>query len=194
MKTYLLPIAVAIACYLLPVGLTGCDTNRGGDLLAPLMFGDEEADRQGEPNDSIAEATDLPPEGESASYSLHLSSDTDYYRINADSNVVYEILTRVAERADDGEEADESLKIRLEIVDSGDNSLVVGIAAAIPPLDKSWYAPALGYSYAPEVRYLSWRAPASGVFYARVGSTDNETGGYNLVWSSLSDSAPAKLR
>jgi len=153
-------VVAAIACGMLLALLGGCDTNRGGELLSPLMFGpDEEADRQGEPNESIADATDLPASGDTTHYTLHRSGDVDYYRIEIDSLVVYQVRTVGV---------DEDVRTRIEIHDASDQRL------RWDESDASTISTAS----------IDWLPSSTGTFYLRVTSVDGSVGAYGIGWHS----------
>gem|GEM_PF-1067218 len=138
--------------------LVGCSNNRGGDLLAPLMFTAAENDstgHYGEPNGTIAQAMDVPTNNTPIKQTLYLLSDVDYFRFLAAEGAPYIIRT---------EEIEPGVRTRLEIRDDHDQELARDVGGS----------PEEGAS---EIR---WTAPAAGYYYVRVSAADGNVGYYSL--------------
>ena len=91
----------------------GCETDNGGNLLAPLLFEEDETAemRQYEPeNNDATGAVGIPTNGFVVTQTLHISSDVDYFRFRAAVGAEYFI----EESANYSPEA----RIRLEVIDA----------------------------------------------------------------------------
>jgi len=147
-----MPLAALLAAILLAMMfVAGCDSDRRGRLLQPLLFS---GDSGLEPNDTIAEAFDLAVNNTPVPQTLHLPHDVDYFRFAASAGTHYLIRT---------EEVDAKLRTRIEVRDAADDVLAADA----------------GSSAAAGAALIEWVAPETKAYYVRV-SSEGGVGAYSI--------------
>ena len=148
------------------IALVGCESDRAGELLAPLFFSSpaetETVIDHHEPNDSLNLAIPIVPDNQPFATAFHRLSDVDYFTFIAAGGVCYTIRT---------EALDPGVATRISVVNERDVAIVTGTGGGAQPGEV----------------LIRWTPDSSGTYGVRVTSVGSSIGTYHLVIGIASD-------
>lgn len=149
-------LMVAFMAY---AGLLGCESDRKGEILAPLFFDsaydEAAAGMYAEPNDSIATAIPIATNNRTHAATFHVASDLDFYEFVAAVGAKYRIRT---------EQLDAGVQTRIEVLSAA------GFLLAWDANGGSEEGASL----------IDWSTTIGGTYYIRVSCVGEQTGRYGI--------------
>lgn len=147
--------------------LGGCETDRGGELLAPLLFSEPNTPQESlyEPdNNTMSGALRLTDDGNLHRSTFHLLTDLDYYVFAAAQGAPYTIET---------DELDAGVDTRIALMSVYGGTLLLNDEASEEEPDRSC---------------ISWTPAQSGDYYLEARTSGGQPGWYGVRITSGEDS------
>lgn len=148
------------------IALAGCESDRAGELLAPLFFTSpaetETVIDHHEPNDSLSLAIAIVPDNQPFATAFHRLSDVDYFTFVAAPGVSYVIYTT---------NLDPNVATRISIVNERDETLATTASGGTKQGEA----------------LMRWTPNVGGQYWVRVSSVGSSVGMYHLTIGIASD-------
>jgi hypothetical protein len=154
-------IAAAIAC------VVSCESDRNGDVIAPLFFGTETSseairDQHSEPNDTLATAISIATNNIPLPSAFHRVGDIDYFVFTAAHDAAYIIQTQGL---------DQGVQTRIDVLENTGEQIDTDTGGGLEEGSAM----------------LAWSPSVGGIYYVRVTLIGDDIGMYQLKISVEED-------